>query len=84
MGVLRALLEAYILVLFVRALLSWARPPVGGGAMYQVDRVLAAITEPVLRPIRRVVPSVRTGAVAIDLSVFVLFVICLILLRIIS
>ena len=34
-------------------------------------RVLDAITEPVLRPVRRILPPVRVGGHGIDLSIIV-------------
>jgi len=67
-------LEAYVVILIARALLSWlpARP---GTAFYSVVRVLDALTEPVLRPIRRVLPPIRAGGMGIDLSIIILVVV---------
>lgn len=51
--------------------------PVGTAAHHPLARVRAVVhtvTEPVLAPIRRVLPPVRLGAVALDLSVVVAFV----------
>lgn len=42
------------LAVFIRALLSWIMPNESGG----LTRVLLDVTEPVLRPIRRILPPV--------------------------
>ena len=67
-SLLLAFLQIYLLVLFARAILSWfpLRP---GGAAASVQSVLFVLTEPVLRPVRRIVP--RTGV--IDISFMVVF-----------
>ena len=51
------LVFVFELVLVARALLSWF-PLHPGGAMARVSDVLARVTEPVLAPVRRVVPRV--------------------------
>jgi YggT family protein len=66
--ILAGLVEAYVVVLIVRALLSWL-PMRPGSPMIPVQRALAAVTEPVLRPIRRLLPPMRAGGAAIDLSI---------------
>ena len=55
-------------VLFLRAVLSWF-PVRGGGFVAQVQRVLFDITEPVLAPVRRLIPP----AGMFDLSFMVVF-----------
>jgi YggT family protein len=67
-SILVGLVEAYVVVLIVRALLSWL-PVRPGSPLIPVLRVLDAITEPVLRPIRRILPPIRAGGAAIDLSI---------------
>jgi YggT family protein len=66
--ILAGLVEAYVVVLIIRALLSWL-PVRPGSPMIPVQRALAVVTEPVLRPIRRLLPPVRAGGAAIDLSI---------------
>jgi YggT family protein len=51
---LRRLLDIYSLVLFVGVILSWTSLPYD----HPVMRVSRALTEPLLRPIRRVLPTV--------------------------
>ena len=67
------LIQIYIVVLFVRAIFSWFPPPSGGLATFY--RILLDLTEPVLAPLRRVIPP----AGAFDLSFLVLIVFLVIL-----
>ena len=68
-----ALFQAYVIVLFARALISWF-PVHAGSPLIPVVRVLDRLTEPVLGPIRRLLPPVRAGGMAIDLSIIVAIV----------
>jgi YggT family protein len=67
-------LRIYLIVLVLRAVLSWfpARP---GTALASINSVLFQLTDPLLAPLRRVIPP----AGMIDLSFMVLFFIVLIL-----
>jgi len=56
------LLDVYFWVILVRALLSWVSPD----PYNPIVRFLTLVTEPVLRPFRRLVPPHRTGG--LDLS----------------
>ena len=67
------LIQIYIIVLVVRALFSWFPPPSGGLAT--AYRILLDLTEPVLAPLRRVIPP----AGMFDLSFLVLIVILYVL-----
>lgn len=67
---LRWVVEVYVIILIGRALVSWF-PVHPGTPMYSLVRVLERLTEPVLRPIRRILPPVRAGGMAIDLSIIV-------------
>jgi YggT family protein len=62
------LIQIYIVVLFLRAIFSWFPPPSGGVATFY--RILLDLTEPVLAPLRRVIPA----AGMFDLSFLVLIV----------
>ena len=77
-GILCWLLGAYLLVLFAHVILSWVpRPP---EPLRPVVVGVRALTEPVLAPLRRVVPPVQLGGAALDLSILIVFFL-LILLR---
>ena len=67
-------LEVYVVVLFARALLSWfpVRP---GTPLSSVNSALWRVTEPVLAPVRRVIPPMRTGNVGFDVSFLVVVIV---------
>ncbi|MGB8197486.1 MAG: YggT family protein [Acidimicrobiales bacterium] len=66
------LLTLYILIIVVQSLLSWFPTDNRSGGMATTKLVLARLTEPVLRPLRQIVPGVRSG---IDFSPFVAVII---------
>jgi YggT family protein len=68
------LLIVYLILLFARVLSSWIRVPPYGPARRIMDFVYGA-TEPVLRPLRGVLPPIRAGAVAFDLSPMIAFIV---------
>jgi YggT family protein len=72
-------LSIYKLILFIRILSAWFPPPRYGSPLRPVLEFMADITDPVLRPIRRLVPPVRAGVMAIDLSPIILFVLLFVL-----
>jgi YggT family protein len=72
--ILVAIVELYVVVLIVRALLSWF-PVRAGTGFERVVRGLDAVTEPVLRPIRRILPPIRAGGMGIDLSIIVVILV---------
>ena len=66
-------LEVYLWgVLFPRALLSWF-PVSPGTPLASINHALYRLSEPVLAPVRRVLPPLRAGAMGIDLSFIVVF-----------
>jgi uncharacterized protein YggT (Ycf19 family) len=72
-GIVCLLIQLYVVVVFVRIILSWF-PLSPGGLMAQVFSVSYTLTEPVLGPIRRAIPPVRMGGGGLDLSpIIVLF-----------
>lgn len=68
MEIVCILLRIYMLVLLVTAVLSWF-PAEPGGGVDQVSRTLRKVVDPVLEPLRRVIPPVGM----FDLSFMVLF-----------
>lgn len=68
----------FLLVLLAYSILSWVT--VSGRLAYdspvvKIQRVLASICEPVLRPVRRLIPPVQVGGVGLDLSVLIVFLV---------
>jgi YggT family protein len=71
---LAVVVEVFVVVLIVRALLSWI-PVRPGSPVLGVQRVLATVTEPVLRPVRRIIPPLRAGGMGIDISFMVVILV---------
>lgn len=67
MDIVCTLLGWYLLVIFIRIILSWI-PIAPGGAMEGVASFFYAITEPVMAPVRGLLPPVQLGGMALDLS----------------
>lgn len=65
------MLALYGYVLLARVLLSWF-PHLPDG-LRPVVELIYAVTEPVIRVARPLIPPVRIGAVALDLSILVVF-----------
>jgi YggT family protein len=78
----KELISLYIWVLIISALLSWFPTTSPNGALAGVKRVLYRLTEPVLRPLRAIMPRPQIGGVGIDFSVMVAVIILLIVERI--
>jgi YggT family protein len=83
LDILCVLITIYTIVLFVRVIVSWAylfgfRPPLSGPVRKLLD-LLEDVTEPVLKPLRALIPPVRAGGMGLDLSILVAFVILAVL-----
>lgn len=82
--VIRYVLSAFLIVLFARVLLSYF--PIGPGTI--MDKVAAfcrAVTDPILVPVRRLLPPVSLGggATAIDLSPILVFFVVIVVLALV-
>ncbi|GIF04038.1 YggT family protein [Actinoplanes siamensis] len=80
MGLLGIVGLALLLVQFLliaRAVLDWsavlAGPAVPGSFRSRLAGGVFAVTEPILAPVRRVLPPLRAGGLSIDLSFIVVF-----------
>ena len=71
MGIVCILLQVFVIALFARIALSWFSPEPGGAAA-AIEGFLRTFTDPVLEPVRRVVP--RTGMLDLSPIVVVLIV----------
>jgi len=67
-----SLIQLYVLLLVVRVVMSWF-PISPNGPAETVAGFLYMVTDPVLVPLRRLLPPVRMGAMALDLSPIVAF-----------
>lgn len=77
MKLLYDLLSIYEVILIVRIILSWIRPDPG----HPVVRLIYKVTDPVLEPIRRMLPMTGMG---IDFSPIVVFVIIMLIKQLIA
>ena len=65
------LLQLYMLVLLAHVVFSWVpRPP---EPLQPVVPGVRALTEPILAPLRRLIPPVRLGGAALDVSILIVF-----------
>lgn len=79
-SILCTLVWIYFLILIGRILLSWF-PIDPNGSMAAVAGFMYLVTDPILMPLRRAIPPLRIGNVALDLSVLiVIFAINLVVL----
>jgi YggT family protein len=83
MNLVHEIISLYIWVLIITALLSWFPTSSNSGGLASIRRVLAAVTEPILRPLRQVLPQPRAGGVAIDFSVLVAVILLIFINRVI-
>jgi YggT family protein len=80
MGIVCALGNLYFIALIARILLSWF--PISPESPFAtIFSFLYAITEPVLGPIRRLLPPIGMGGMGLDLSPIIVFIGLQLLLR---
>lgn len=72
-GILANIVLVVIFALIVRIILDWVQVP-SGHPVGRLRSTLASLTDPLLLPLRKLIPPVRIGAVALDVSVIVLLV----------
>ncbi len=72
-GILCSLVTLYYLVLIVRIILSWVRSV--PEPIQPLANAVRAVTDPVLNPVRGLIPPVRIGAAALDLSPIIVFLV---------
>jgi YggT family protein len=78
-------LGVFIVLLFVRLIVDWiqffARSWIPRGPVLLILEGVYSITDPPVKALRRIIPPLRLGGAAIDLSFVVLLIICYILQR---
>jgi len=84
LGILSLVLLLMQFLLIARAVLDWsvvlAGPAAPGSVRFRLVRGVFAVTEPILAPVRRLLPPLRVGGMSIDLSFIVVFL-AIVLLR---
>jgi YggT family protein len=85
--VLTYVLTIYLVVLIGRMIFSWvqvfARDWRPTGIVLVIAESIFTITDPPLKFLRRFIPTIRLGMMALDLSFMVLFIVILILLEVV-
>jgi YggT family protein len=78
LGILSLVLLLLQLLLIARMVLDWsavlAGPSPSGSIRTRLSTVIRALTEPILAPVRRLIPPIRVGGIAIDLAFLVVFI----------
>jgi YggT family protein len=81
-------LSVFLLLLIGRLILSWvqafARDWRPRGAVLVIGEVVFTATDPPLRFLRRYIPTLRLGTVALDLSFMLLFLVVLVLWQVVQ
>ena len=73
MALICTVLWIFSWLVFARILMSWIRVEPGTG-LASVYSAIYNVTEPVLGPLRQMIPPVRMGMAALDLSPIIVFV----------
>ena len=81
-------LSVFLLLLIGRLILSWvqafARDWRPRGVVLVIAEVVFTATDPPLRFLRRYIPTLRLGTVALDLSFMLLFLVVFVLWRVVQ
>ncbi len=88
MSILVFVLRIYVLVLWGRFIVDWVRVLAPQfrpkGAVLFLFEAIYTVTDPPLRAVRRVLPPLRLGQIALDLGLIVLLFGCSIAISILS
>lgn len=86
--ILHGLLWAFIALLWMRFVVDWvqvfARSWSPSGPILVLLEVVYSVTDPPIKALRRVIPPLRLGAVAIDLSFIIVLVAAYLLLNVVE
>ncbi len=80
MQFINLLVNILLIAIVARALMSWFPPPSQGSPFFVIRQVVHQITDPIIEPIRRVMPSMGM----IDLSPMVAMILLIVIQRILA
>ncbi|MBB5831991.1 YggT family protein [Brachybacterium aquaticum] len=87
-GILYLAVLVYLLLLIARLVLEWiqsyAREYRPKGLALVLFEVVFTLTDPPVKGLRRLIPPLRLGAIALDLSLMILLIVGWILLRVLG
>jgi YggT family protein len=82
------LLYAFIGLMWVRFIVDWvqvfARSWQPRGVLLVLLELVYSVTDPPIKALRRVIPPLRLGSIAIDLSFLIVFLAAYVLLRLVT
>jgi YggT family protein len=81
LALLAFVLLLFQLVLIARVVVDWVGvlAPASGARLGGARRLVHRVTEPVIAPVRRVLPPLRIGGMGIDLAFTVVFLVVVVL-----
>ena len=86
--VLHGLLWIFIALLWIRFIVDWvqvfARSWTPSGPLLVVLEIVYSVTDPPIKALRRVIPPLRLGSIAIDLSFIIVLVAAYLLLNVVE
>jgi len=87
-GAVWLLLWAFIGLMWVRFVVDWvqvfARRWTPKGILLVLLEVVYSVTDPPIKALRRVIPPLRLGSIALDLSFLIVFVVAYIAVRLVG
>jgi len=86
--ILHGLLWAFIALLWIRFIVDWvqvfARSWSPSGPVLVLLEVVYSVTDPPIKTLRRVIPPLRLGSVALDLSFIIVLIAAYLLLNVVE
>jgi YggT family protein len=79
LNILCTLVNVYIFIIFGRIILSWF--PRSTGVLGTIGDVFYGLTEPVLGPVRRLMPMIAVGGMGLDLSPIIVLLVLQIVVK---
>jgi YggT family protein len=74
--IIRLLLWLLIILLFAYSILSWIAPNSPyDSPVRRVEAILGRVCEPILRPVRKIIPPARVGGASVDFSVLIVLLV---------
>jgi YggT family protein len=78
-NILCTIVNVYIFIIFGRIILSWF--PRSSGVLGTIGDVFYGLTEPVLGPVRRLMPMIAVGGMGLDLSPIIVLLVLQIVVK---
>jgi YggT family protein len=79
LNILCTIVNVYIFIIFGRIILSWF--PRSTGVLGTIGDVFYGLTEPVLGPVRRLMPMIAVGGMGLDLSPIIVLLVLQIVVK---